>query len=149
MSSCGLSSIYSKLGPLVPRPPGKIAGKFPRNISESAREISRRAPGKFLGMKMLRELVWITIILSRMTQVANTTGRFLCVCPWQVFDSLSSSLDTEAELQVLLGLLPESKGGVGLLALGLLSTDARCVLLCKYRISHHTFHGRYQYIAQY
>lgn len=38
---------------------------------------------------------------------------------------LSDSLETEAELQVLLGLLPESKGGAGLLALGLLSTDAR------------------------
>lgn len=45
-----------------------------------------------------------------------------------MFATLSASLETEAELQVLLGLLPESKGGAGLLALGLLSTDARCVL---------------------
>eukprot|EP00904_Undaria_pinnatifida_P005219 jgi/Undpi1/1827/HiC_scaffold_12.g05214.m1 len=42
----------------------------------------------------------------------------------EVFTMLSDSLETEAELQVLLGLLPESKGGAGLLALGLLSTDA-------------------------
>lgn len=43
---------------------------------------------------------------------------------------MSTCLETEAELQVLLGLLPESKGGAGLLALGLLSTSARCVSRC-------------------
>lgn len=52
---------------------------------------------------------------------------FRPVTPWQAFDLLSSSLETEAELQVLLGLLPESKGGAGILALGLLSTCARHV----------------------
>lgn len=41
---------------------------------------------------------------------------------------LSECLDSEAELQVLVGLLPESKGGAGLLALGLLSKSSRCVL---------------------
>lgn len=43
----------------------------------------------------------------------------------QAFELLSECLETEAELQVLLGLLPESKGGAGLLALGLLSKSAR------------------------
>ena len=52
-----------------------------------------------------------------------------------MFSTLSSSLETEAELQVLLGLLPESKGGAGLLALGLLSTDARCGLLPLLRLT--------------
>ncbi|CAN0467568.1 unnamed protein product, partial [Ectocarpus sp. 8 AP-2014] len=45
----------------------------------------------------------------------------------EAFELLSECLDTEAELQVLLGLLPESKRGAGLLALGLLSRSARCV----------------------
>ncbi|CAM9254849.1 unnamed protein product [Ectocarpus sp. 12 AP-2014] len=43
----------------------------------------------------------------------------------EAFELLSECLDTEAELQVLLGLLPESKRGAGLLALGLLSRSAR------------------------
>lgn len=46
--------------------------------------------------------------------------------PPQAFELLSGCLETEAELQVLLGLLPESRGGAGLLALGLLSTSTRC-----------------------
>ncbi|CAM9981898.1 unnamed protein product [Scytosiphon promiscuus] len=41
----------------------------------------------------------------------------------EAFELLSGCLETEAELQVLLGLLPESKGGAGLLGLGLLSTN--------------------------
>lgn len=43
----------------------------------------------------------------------------------QTFALLASSLDSEAELQVLSGLLPESRGGLGLLAMGLLSADTR------------------------
>ena len=46
---------------------------------------------------------------------------------WQTFDLLCENLRSEAELQVLLGLLPESKGGVGVLALGLLSKNKRRV----------------------
>ncbi|CAN0090813.1 unnamed protein product, partial [Ectocarpus sp. 4 AP-2014] len=42
----------------------------------------------------------------------------------EAFELLSECLNTEAELQVLLGLLPESKRGAGLLALGLLSRSA-------------------------
>ncbi|CAM9544185.1 unnamed protein product [Ascophyllum nodosum] len=41
----------------------------------------------------------------------------------KTFDLLCENLRSEAELQVLLGLLPESKGGVGVLALGLLSKN--------------------------
>lgn len=45
---------------------------------------------------------------------------------------LSESLETEAELQVLLALLPESKGGVSPLALGLFSTDSRYGRFCVF-----------------
>lgn len=45
---------------------------------------------------------------------------------FQGFGALCDNLETEAELQVLLGMLPESKGGLGSLALGLLSTSTRC-----------------------
>lgn len=38
---------------------------------------------------------------------------------------MCESLQSEEELQVLLSLLPESKGGVGVIALGLISKNSR------------------------
>lgn len=55
----------------------------------------------------------------------------------QAFELLSECLETEAELQILLGLLPESKGGAGLLALGLLSKSSRYVRSFDHIASHH------------